>query len=78
MSTPTQPPQVNDIVQLDPGSEIGKDYGPQLCIVDKIASWGVRAYFIQVQTRGEFGAAYVRLATGSFAVVGHAVWGATD
>jgi hypothetical protein len=63
-----------DIVQLDPSSEIGQEWGPQLCIVTEVKPWGVQAYFLHARARGDYGPAYIRLAHQSFEKVGQAAW----
>ena len=63
-----------DIVQLDPESELGKAWGPQLCIVTEARGFGVLAYFTHASKRGDFGAAYLRLTRGTYVTVGRAEW----
>ena len=65
---------VGDIIQLDPTAELGKEWGPQLCVVSELKPWGVQCYFVHAASRGDFGPAYLRIPTGSFVVVGRAEW----
>lgn len=66
--------EVGDVVQVDPESAIGKEWGPQLVIVTDPRPWGVKGYFLHAQERGDVGPAYIRLPNGSFERVGRAVW----
>ncbi len=63
-----------DIVQVDPESPLGKDWGAQLCVVSEQRAWGVLAYFVHADTRGKFSAAYLRLQRGTYLFVGKAHW----
>jgi hypothetical protein len=64
--------EVGDIIQLNPETS---PWGPLLCIVDKVSSWGVRCYWLVATTRGEPpGCAYYRAEWGTFVLIGKAEW----
>lgn len=62
----------HDVIQLDP--EHGT-WGPMLCIVSDVHSWGVTAYWLVATERGKApDRAYVRANHGTYIVVGKAEW----
>jgi len=64
--------RINDVIQLDPAQN---DWGPLLCIVSEVKSWGVQCYALVPEKRGELpGSMYLRMNTGMFQVIGHAEW----
>jgi hypothetical protein len=64
--------KLNDVIQLDPTKN---DWGPLLCIVDEVKSWGVRCYVLLPEKRGEPpGSMYLRVEVGTFVVIGPAEW----
>lgn len=73
----------NDVIQLTPGP--GLEWGPLLCIVDKVAAWGVRCYALVPATHSspeERGRApsrmYLRVDHGGYVVIGPAEWTLSD
>ena len=61
----------NDIIQLSPTHA----WGAMICVVSQVHSWGITAYWLVAETRGQPpSAAYIRVPTGEFEVVGRAVW----
>lgn len=61
-----------DVIQLDPSKH---DWGPMLCIVDEVKSWGVQCYWLQAEQRGKPPArCYYRAETGTFERVGRVAW----
>lgn len=64
--------KLNDVIQLDPAQN---DWGPLLCIVDEVRSWGVRCYVLLPDARDRPpNRMYLRVDTGTFQVVGPAEW----
>jgi hypothetical protein len=62
------------VVQLDPASDMGRQWGPQLVVVTEPKPWGFQGYMLHAAKRGEFGPAYLRIKTGTFEPVGRVVW----
>jgi hypothetical protein len=61
----------NDVIQLHLDAS---DWGPMLCIVDEVRTWGVLAYFLVANERGTPpGAAYIRVDHGKYTRIGRAV-----
>jgi hypothetical protein len=64
--------KVNDVIQLDPAQ---CKWGPLLCIVDEVKSWGVRCYALLPDARDRPpNPMYLRVDTGKFQVIGTAEW----
>ncbi len=60
------------VIQLDPAH---CDWGPLLCIVEKVEAWGVKCYALHSGRRGEPpGCMYMRISHGHYATVGPAEW----
>ena len=63
---------VNSVIQLDPTQS---SWGPLLCIVDEVRSWGVRCYAFMVEDRHELPSRmYLRVEHGKYIVIGAAEW----
>ena len=70
---------VGDVVQMDPRK---CRWGAVLVVVDQVAAWGIRGYFLAPGAGGAGGpviiqgtnAAYLRAAHGEFVRVGKAAW----
>jgi len=76
----TTPPanqiSVSNVIQLHPDYS---DWGPLLCIVDRVYDWGVRAYWFVAEERGKPpGRAYIRVRHGEYDVIGYAATLCTD
>ena len=56
-----------DVIQLDPDH---CRFGPLLCIVSEVKSWGVQCYAVFNKEE----AAYFRVNHGNYVVVGRAEW----
>lgn len=64
---------VDDVVQLDP--EYSHGWGPLLCIVSEVESWGVRCYALVPEVRGQLLSKMpFRVDHGRYAVIGRAEW----
>ena len=64
--------KVNDVIQLDPAQS---PWGPLLCIVDEVKSWGVRCYvLLPDQRNAPPNRMYLRVEVGTFVVIGPAEW----
>lgn len=70
---------VGDVIQLDPTLTVGADWGPLLCIVDKVKAWGVRCYHMQPTGRNEpLLRMYIRVNHLDYVVIGPAEWTIDD
>jgi len=64
--------KINDVIQLDPAQST---WGPLLCIVSEIKTWGVQCYALVPDRRDKPPSQmYLRVETGKFQVVGTAEW----
>ena len=60
------------VIQLDPEHSA---WGPLLCIVDEVKSWGVQCYAIHPEERDKPpGAMYLRVKHEHYVVIGSAQW----
>lgn len=67
---------VRDVIQLDPEHN---DWGPLLCIVDKIYAWGVQCYALIPEERHRPpDQMFLRVSHGHYQRIGKAEWAATD
>lgn len=66
------PVSVGDVIQLDPSH---CRWGPLLCIVDEVKSWGVCCHWLQTTTEGmPLGVVSYRAEYGTFHRIGRAEW----
>lgn len=67
---------VGDVIQLDPAH---CDWGPLLCIVSEVKSWGVQCYAIYPEERGKPPSQmYLRPRHEHYVVIGRAEWAAKE
>jgi hypothetical protein len=64
--------KINDVIQLDPAQS---PWGPLLCIVDEVKSWGVQCYALVPEHREEPpNRMYLRIEHGKYIEIGAAEW----
>ena len=62
----------NDVIQLSPSFN---DWGPLLCIVEEVKSWGVQCYALIPEKRNEVPSRmYLRVKHGQYVIIGPVVW----
>jgi hypothetical protein len=64
--------QVNDVIHLDPAQST---WGPLLCIVSEVKSWGVQCYALVPEQRDKLpGCMYLRVEHGKYVYIGRVEW----
>lgn len=61
------------VIQIDPNSEVRKEFKGKLAVVDEIKTWGCIAY-VETFT----GRAYIRLQAEQYDYIGELAWIPTD